>query len=43
MRAITIKIEVYDNTTLEDIDQFIDDVLNDNEVDCTYTIEEKED
>ena len=41
MKTITITVEVYDETTVEAIENIIDKVLNDAGIDCSYEVEEK--
>lgn len=42
MKIILITVEVYDNSTTEDVEKAIGAGLNNNEIDCTYDVEEKE-
>lgn len=41
-REILIKVEVYDGTEVEDIEQIVSAALDNNGIDCTYDIEEVE-
>lgn len=41
MREITIKLEVYDATALEEIERAVSATLDGRGVDCTYNIEER--
>lgn len=41
MRTITVTVEVYDNSTIEEVEKAIDKGLNSKSIDCTYNIEEK--
>ena len=39
---MTVTIEIYDKSTIEDVEKAIDSGLNDAGIDCTYNVEEKE-
>ena len=41
MKTITITVEVYDGTTVEIMENIIDNALNDAGIDCSYEVEEK--
>lgn len=41
METIIVEIEVYDGSTVEQIEEAIDTAMNDNGIDCTYNVEEK--
>ena len=40
-KVIKITVEVYDNTSVDTIESIIGEALNDEGIDCTYSIEEK--
>lgn len=40
MKTITVTIEVYDDSTVEDVERAISAGLNDNGIVCTYDVEE---
>lgn len=40
MTEITIKIEVYDETETEKIENIVSSALNSNGINCTYDVEE---
>ena len=40
MKTITVTIEVYDNSLVEDIEKAVSAGLDSNRVDCTYDVEE---
>lgn len=42
-KTITITVEVYDNTTVEQIENIVSAALDNNGIDCTYDVEESED
>lgn len=42
MKTITVTLEVYDHTTIEEIEKSIDKAFNDSGIDCTYNVEEQE-
>lgn len=39
-KTINIEIEIYDETSAEDVERIISTALNDNGIDCTYNVEE---
>lgn len=41
MKAITVTIEVYDDSTVEDVERAVSAGLDSNRIDCTYDVEEK--
>jgi hypothetical protein len=41
MKAITVTIEVYDDSTVEDVERAVSAGLDSNGIDCTYDVEEK--
>ena len=41
-KTITIAVEVYDGTTTDQIENIVGDALNNNEIDCTYDVNESE-
>ena len=43
MKTVLITVEIYDNSTAEDIERAISAGLDNNGIDCTYDVEEKED
>lgn len=43
MKTVLITVEIYDNSTTEDIERAISAGLDNNGIDCTYDVEEKED
>lgn len=42
MKTITVTIEVYDNSSVEDVERAVSTGLDSNGIDCTYDVEEKE-
>lgn len=38
-KKINIEIEIYDETSTEDVERIISAVLDDNGIDCTYNVE----
>ncbi len=40
MTTITINVEIFDNTSVNKIEQIIGEALNDNGIDCYYEIKE---
>ena len=42
MKTILITVEVYDDSTVEDVERVISAGLDNNGIDCTYDVEEKE-
>lgn len=40
MKKVLITIEIYDNSTEEDVERAIDSGLNDAGIDCTYNVKE---
>jgi len=38
-KTINVTIEVYDDTSVEDIEQIIQDALEDNEVECLFNVD----
>lgn len=40
MKTITVTIEVYDNSSVEDIERAVSAGLDSNGIDCTYDVEE---
>lgn len=42
MKTITVTIEIYDNSSVEDVERAVSAGLNNNGIDCTYDVEEKE-
>ena len=40
--TITIKVEVFDGTTAEQLENIVGDALDSNGIDCTYDVEEAE-
>lgn len=40
MKTITVTIEVYDNSSVEDIERAVSAGLDSNGIDCTYDAEE---
>lgn len=40
MRTITVTIEVYDNSSVEDVERAVSAGLDSNEIGCTYDVEE---
>lgn len=42
MKTITVTIEVYDNSSVEDVERAVSAGLDNNGIDCIYDIEEKE-
>ena len=43
MKTVLITVEVYDNSTTEDVERAISTGLDNNGIDCTYDVEEKTD
>lgn len=46
MSCIRVAIEVFDNTSVEDIENIIDNIdnaLNNNGIDCVFEVDEKDD
>lgn len=43
MKIILITVEVYDDSTTEDVEKVISAALDNNGIDCTYDIKEKVD
>ena len=43
MKTILITVEVYDDSTTEDVERAISAGLDNNGIDCTYDVEEKAD
>lgn len=41
MKTITVTIEVYDNSTVEDVERAVCAGLDSNGIDCTYDVEEE--
>ena len=41
-KTITITVEVYDETTTEQIENIVCDALDNNGIDCTYDVNESE-
>ncbi len=41
MKTITITVEIYDETTVEVMENIIDKAFNDAGIDCSYEVEEK--
>lgn len=42
MKTVLITVEVYDDSTVEDVEKAIDSGLNDVGINCIYNVEEKE-
>jgi hypothetical protein len=42
MKTITVTIEVYDNSSVEDIERAVSAGLDSNGIDCSYDVEVKE-
>ncbi len=42
MKTVLITVEIYDNSTAEDIERAISAGLDNNGIDCTYDVEERE-
>ena len=42
-KTITIAIEVYDETTTDQIENIVGDAFANNGIDCTYDVNESED
>lgn len=42
MKTVLITVEIYDNSTTEDVERAISAGLDNNGIDCTYNVEEKE-
>ena len=40
MKTITVTIEVYDNSSVEDVERAVSAGLDSNGIDCTYDVEE---
>lgn len=40
MKTMTVTIEVYDNSTVEDVEKAVSAGLDNNGIDCTYDVEE---
>lgn len=40
MKTVLITVEIYDNSTTEDIERAINAGLDNNGIDCTYNVEE---
>lgn len=40
MKTITVTIEIYDNSSVEDVERAISAGLDNNGIDCTYNVEE---
>lgn len=40
MKTITVTIEIYDNSSVEDIERAVSAGLDSNGIDCTYDVEE---
>lgn len=40
MKTMTVTIEVYDNSTVEDVERAVSAGLDSNGIDCTYDIKE---
>lgn len=40
MKTITVIIEVYDNSSVEDVERAVSAGLDNNGIDCTYEVEE---
>ena len=40
MKTITVIIEVYDNSSVEDVERAVSAGLDNNRIDCTYEVEE---
>ena len=40
MKTMTVTIEVYDNSTVEDVERAVSVGLDNNGIDCTYDVEE---
>lgn len=40
MKTIIVTVEVYDESTVEDIEEAINTGLNNNGIDCTYDVQE---
>lgn len=41
MKTVTVTVEVYDGSTVEDVERAVEDGLNSKGIDCTYDVEEK--
>ena len=41
-KTITITVEVYDETTTDQIENIVGDTLDNNGIDCTYDVNESE-
>lgn len=42
MKTITVTIEIYDNSSVEDVERAVSAGLDNNGIDCTYDVEVKE-
>lgn len=40
MKTITVTIEIYDNSSVEDVERAISAGLDNNGIDCTYNVKE---
>lgn len=40
MKTITVTIEIYDNSSVEDVERVVSAGLDSNGIDCTYDVEE---
>ena len=40
MKTITVTIEIYDNSSVEDVERAVSAGLDSNGIDCTYDVEE---
>lgn len=41
-KIIIVTVEIYDKTEIEKVEDIISDALNNNGIDCTFDVEEKE-
>lgn len=42
MKTVTVTVEVYDGSTVEDVERVVEDGLNSKGIDCTFNVEKKE-
>lgn len=42
MKTVTVAVEVYDRSTVKDVERAIDEGLNNKGIDCTFNVEKKE-